>query len=347
MEGYVRIAADELKRVAKAVFTVRAVEDDCAEISSEVLVEADLRGHSSHGVLRLLKWAPGIEEGAIARDNRMEVAGGWGSVMLFAGNRTLGPVSAVSAMEACLQRAKHTGIAAACVTGASHIGMLGYYVEKAASFGSIGIAMCNTEPALAPPNCLDKMLGTNPIAIGLPSSNGEHIIVDMATSVHARGKVVEAQEAGESIPLGWAQGPDGEPTADPGEALKGALLPFGGIKGYALCLAIDLICGGMSGSAVGSKVAGSNNMKNPSTRGDFYMVIDPDSTVGSQAFTDRADTLIAEMRASRTRDGKTLLLPGEPERITRSERLEEGIPILQATLDKLLYLATEASVGMR
>lgn len=347
MEGHEKIGASELKRLAKAVFTARAVDDSCAEISSEVLVEADLRGHSSHGVLRLLKWAPGIEEGAIARDNRMKEAGGWGSVMLFDGNRTLGPVSAVSAMEACLQKAKHTGIAAACVTGASHIGMLGYYVEKAASFGAIGVAMCNTEPALAPPNCLDKILGTNPIAIGLPSSTGEHIIVDMATSVHARGKVVEAQEAGEEIPLGWAQGADGEPTTDPSEALKGALLPFGGIKGYALCLAIDLICGGLSGSAVGSKVAGSNNMSNPSTRGDFYMVINPDSTVGNQAFTERADTLIAEMRSARTRDGKALMLPGEPERIMRNKRMAEGIPMLKATLEKLRYLATEESIGRR
>ncbi len=347
MEGYVRIKAAELKEIAGSVLAVRGVAEDCAETSADVLVEADLRGHSSHGVLRLLKWAPGIDEGAIAKDNLMEVAGGWGSVILFKGNRTLGPVAAMSAMEACMQRAKHTGIAAACVTGASHIGMLGYYVEKVASYGAIGIAMCNTEPALAPPNCKDKILGTNPIAIGLPSSNGEHIIVDMATSVHARGKVVEAQEAGSEIPLGWAQGVDGEPTTNPGEALKGALLPFGGIKGYALCLAIDLICGGLSGSAVGSKVAGSNDMSNPSTRGDFYMVIDPGSTVGSQACAEKADTLISEMKAARTKDGSKLLIPGEPERITRGERLAEGIPILQKTLDKLRYLASEGSINKR
>lgn len=344
MEDYVRVQVGELREIARSVFAIRGVAKDCTEVSVDVLVEADLRGHSSHGVLRLLKWAPGIEEGAIAKDNLIKVAGGRGSVILFNGNRTLGPVAAMSAMEACMQRAKCTGIAAACVTGASHIGMLGYYVEKVASYGAIGIVMCNTEPALAPPNCMNKMLGTNPIAIGLPSSSGEHIIVDMATSVHARGKVIEAQEAGLEIPLGWAQGADGELTTDPREALKGALLPFGGIKGYALCLAIDLICGGMSGSAVGSSVVGSNEMRTPSTRGDFFMVIDPDSTVGSQAFTEKADTLIAEMKAARTKDGERLLLPGEPERMTRSENMARGVPILQKTLDKLRFLASEKSM---
>lgn len=345
MEGYVRVQADELRNIARSVFKVRGVEDRCAGIASEVLVEADLRGHSSHGVLRLLKWAPGIEEGAIAKEDKMAPAGGLGAIMLFKGNRTLGPVAAVTAMEACMRKAKETGVAIACVTGASHIGMLGYYVEKVAAEGLIGIAMCNTELALAPPNCLDKMLGTNPVAIGLPGSSGESIVVDMATSVHARGKVVEALEAGKKIPLGWAQDIEGEPTTDPAEALKGALMPFGGIKGYALCLAIDLICGGLSGSAVGSSVAGSNNMKNPSTRGDFYMVIDPNSTVGKQAFMQKTDILISEMKAARTKDGKPLLLPGEPERMLKDERMKQGIPILEKTLVILRFLSTEESVN--
>ncbi len=195
-----------------------------------MLVEADLWGRNSHGTMRLAKWAPGIEEGTIAKRNEMKLIRRSGSIEWFEGNMTLGPVSAMTAIELCLKRAKESGVAICCVSGASHIGMLGYYAQKAALKGQIGIIMCNTEPAMAPYGGLDKVIGTNPIAVGIPSGVNPPIVLDMATTVHARGRVVEALEEGEELPAGWAEDAFGEPTIDPAKALEGSLLPDRGRK---------------------------------------------------------------------------------------------------------------------
>lgn len=343
MNAKVMVEVDWLRKISRRILEMRGVDKDCSDVVTDMLIEADLWGRNSHGTMRLVKWAPGIEEGTIAKRNEMRLIRRSGSIEWFEGNMTLGPVSAMTAIESCLIRAKESGVAICCVSGASHIGMLGYYAQKAALKGQIGIIMCNTEPAMAPYGGLDKVIGTNPIAVGIPSGGNLPIVLDMATTVHARGRVVEALEEGEELPAGWAEDALGKPTIDPAKALEGSLLPAGGIKGYALAIIVDILSGSLSGSSVGTDVLGSHDMSKASSRGDFYMTIDPDHTVGRSAFESSVMDLAGQIRSSRSKEGMSIMLPGDPEMDERQRRLEKGIPMVQSIVQKLETLASMQS----
>lgn len=256
------------------------------------------------------------------------------------GDRGLGPVVGVHASNRAISRARDVGMCAVCVRGASHIGMLGYYAEMMAQRRMIGICMTNTEPGVAPFGGAEKVLGTNPLAIGIPSRK-EPLILDMSTSVVARGKIVLAKERGEMIPEGWAVDRDGKITTDPKEALDGALLPLGGAKGSGLAIMVDLLAGALSGAAVGKNVRGTLDMTHGSTKGDLFIAIDPAAFVALENFLDSVETLKDQIRQCKRAEGvKTILLPGEFEYLTKEERLRRGIAITEGLHRELIALAT-------
>ncbi len=337
------IVEQRLRDLTERIFRAQGVKDSDARFVTDVLVEANLRGHDSHGVIRVLKWVTGLQSGAInARCSPQHVQETAGACLVD-GDCGLGPVVAKIANDIAAQKAREQGVGMVSVRRASHIGMLQYYPELLASEGLIGVVMSNTESGMAPFGGIDKILGTNPLAIGVPTRSGP-MVLDMSTSQVARGKVVIAKNRGQQIPVGWAIDANGQSTTDPDEALEGALLPAGGPKGSGLAIMVDLFTGALSGSAVTTAVRGTFRMDQEATKGDFFIAIDPGAVGDIEVFLDRVEDLRSDIRNSRTASGVSrIYLPGEFEMECRKDRLEKGITIELDLLQELKILASETS----
>ncbi|TDB87922.1 Ldh family oxidoreductase [Actinomadura sp. KC216] len=334
-----RVSAERLRRLATAVLGGHGVPGDDAALVADVLVEANLRGHDSHGVARLPRICEGLGLGAIRPVACVETVRDGGAAVLLDGRRSLGPVAGVVAADRAVRRAAEHGLGVVGMRGASHLGMIGYYAERIAVAGMIGLVLTNSEPAMAPYGGAERKLGTNALALGFPTG-AEPILVDMSTSVAARGKIMVAQRRGESIPPGWAVDADGADTTDPAAALDGALQAMAGAKGYCLAVAVDLLTGALTGGGVGSEVSGTFDMRRPSNKGDLLVAARPEALAGDGVFLDGAGRLMEDLRSARTRPGVAeILLPGEVERRTRTARLVSGVEVDPRLLDELRELA--------
>lgn len=326
-----------LKKIATSIFERHGVNREDSDIVSEVLVEANLRGHDSHGVVRIPKWIEGINAGAINQHCEPVLVTNFAAVGLLDGDRGLGPVVAKRAIMLAMEKARTYGLGAVSVRNSAHIGMLAWYVEHLAKKGFIGLVTTNTEPGVAPFGSMDKILGTNPIALGCPT-NDTPIILDMSTSIVARGKVVLAQRSTQTIPDTWAIDERGNPTTDPNKALKGALLPIAGPKGSGLSIFVDLLSGALSGSEVGKGVAGTLVMSNRSTKGDFFLAIDPAAFGELDAFITKAKYLRSQIREAQPAKGfDRVMSPGDLELEEKKRRLK-GINLDDGLLKELRAL---------
>ncbi len=321
------VTAQELKTVATRILTPAGVSENDASLVADHLVEANLRGRDSHGIARILGIMKGIEKKTINSSTSISVIRETPAMALLDGKQNIGQVVAMKAMNMAVEKAHNVGIGIVSIRNASHIGFLGYYTEQAAKQGTISIAFTNTEPAMSPTGGAEPILGTNPICIGIPSE-GEPILVDLATSVVARGKIIEFQRKGQKIPKGWAIDKEGADTEDPAAALEGALLPIAGPKGYCLAFAIDILAGALAGAAVGTDVKGTIHTEDICTKGDLIIAIDPQVFNGLPDFLDRVERLNEQIKSCKKAPGVTqIYLPGDPELIARSTRIKEGIPL--------------------
>lgn len=320
-----------LRKLTASVFEHHGVSKEDAKIVSDVLVEANLRGHDSHGVVRVPKWIEGIKAGAINPACQPSLITNFGAIGVLDGDRGLGPVVANRSIMLAMEKARSFGLGAISVCNSAHIGMLAWYAEKLANARFIGLVTTNTEPGVAPHGAVDKLLGTNPLALACPTRD-RPIVLDMSTSVVARGKIVLAQRAKKSIPEGWAIDASGQATTDPTEALNGALLPVGGPKGSGLSVFVDILSGALSGSEVGKGVAGTMNMSNRSTKGDFFLAINPGVFVGDDKFTQKVEDLRTQIRAARPAKGfDKVMVPGDFEHEEKARRTKEIV------IDEVLF----------
>ncbi len=306
---------ERLKDLVLEVLEKRGVE--CSDVIADHFVEAELRGHSSHGVQRVIPLVKGVELGTIRRELEFEVVKETDSSVLIDGKQTVG----IALWSLLTEREFDSPVAVIAVRNASHIGYLGYYTEKLARRGKVAIMVGNAEPAVARPNGPPvKLLSTTPFSVALPSD--PPIVLDMALSATARGKILESLRRGRPIPHGVAVDHEGMITTDPEKALKGALLPMGGEKGFFLMLTLELMVAFLTGSAVGPQVKGVLNTENPPNKGELMIVIDPKYFEENLAAIDYMRQTIGG------------LLPGEHGRKIREERLREGIE-----LDEKLFSA--------
>ncbi len=304
---------------------------EAAAIQTDLLVEAELRGLPSHGLLRLPRLIARIQNGAITpqasgthdwrRDAFLSVDGGQG----------LGPVVAESAIAALSERVARTGIAVAAIRNSNHIGMLAYYSEKAARAGLTMIALSTSEALVHPWGGRRAMLGTNPISIGVPTG-GEPFVMDTATSIVPMGKIHDHANRNAPIPLGWAVDGEGNATTDAHAAKAGAIAPFGGAKGYALGLAFELLVSSLAGSAIGRDVKGTLDDTSICSKGDLFILIDGP----------RYDLVayLEAIRATEPAEGvEQVLIPGERGRATRAKLLVDGIPVADEVWARVAALA--------
>jgi len=317
---------DERKLIVEVLSKLGASQAECA-IQADVLTEGDLRGHHSHGLQRLPVLATRIKKGLIRVNSNPEFVWTADSVLSVDGKDGLGTFVADSALNVAKSALGRRGIVAVAIRNSSHLGMIGYYCEKKARDGLICIAMTVSEPLVHPQGGTEALVGTNPIAIGIPS-DPEPFVFDMATSTSAIGKILAARHRGESIPEGWAVDALGNGTTDPDAALKGALTPAAGAKGYGLGISIGILAGLLPGAEIGRLVAGTLDTEQRCTKGDFFLLLNPAAFAGGPTLSRQVAAYLDDLRHSRPRKGsQSVIVPGDRSRQLREERLRSGIPL--------------------
>jgi L-2-hydroxycarboxylate dehydrogenase (NAD+) len=328
----VRTSASETERLAISVLMAAGVPADAAQLQATVLVEAELRGHPSHGLLRLPRLVDRITTGVA--DPRAHGRHRWAgeSFLEVDGQQGLGPVVAMSALAAVTTRARASGLACAAVSGSNHLGMLAWYAERIASEGFVGICLTTSEAIVHPWGGREPLLGSNPIAIGVPA-DPEPFVLDMATSAASMGKVHDYANRNLDLEPRWAVDADGNPTRSPKAAINGSLTPFGGPKGYGLAIALEVLIASLTGSALGRDVVGTLDATHASTKGDVFVVARPpgDGQVGD------VSAYLALVRGSaRQRDTEPVRIPGDGSRARRRQALEDGFDVPDVIWQSLL-----------
>ena len=330
-----KLPPERLRGLASALLEARNVPFANARLQVDLLLEAELRGLPSHGLQRLPLILSRLDKGLA--DGQARGSGTWRrrSFLSVDGERGLGPVVVMQALQAMRPVVSETGIAIATIRNANHIGMLAYYAEAATRSGLICIVMSTSEALVHPFGGTQAMLGTNPVAIGVPSGD-QPFVLDLATSVVSMGKINHHAMRGMSIPPDWAVDAEGRPTTDANAARTGAIAPFGGAKGYGLGLAIELLVAALAGSDLAPDVHGTLDDIHAANKGDLLILIDAAAGDGSirsiASYLDR-------LRGSRPSDlASPVAVPGDGARQRRAATERSGIELPQPLLEHLLAL---------
>jgi len=341
------VSAARLQAEVTRIFAACGVPAAAAEIVAEALVEADLRGTPSHGTLLVPMYVDRLLAGSVSTEPEAEVVVDAGAIAVLDGHHALGVLTADQAMRRAVDKAGVHGVGLVAVRRAFHFGGAFRYVASAAAAGCIGVAAANTRPLMPAPGGAQAVVGNNPLAIGVPHAP-EPIVLDMALSEAALGKIRLAAQEGREIPITWATDADGRPTTDPQAAVAGLLLPAAGHKGYGLALMLDVLTGVLSGGAFGQGVKGL--YADPSVPNDcahLLMAIDPEPFGGSDVFAARVDELATEVLSARRAPGvDRLYLPGEPEALRAAAARTDGVSLPATVLDALRASAQQVGIEL-
>ena len=338
------IKPDSLRGFEIAIFKKLNMSVECAKTLSECLIEADLQGISSHGAIRIPVYARRIREGLTDISSDITVSSDYPSSVVIDGNNIVGQIASEKAMNMAIEKASVTGIACASLGNINHSGTCGHYSMMAARCGMIGLSFVNTTPLVAVFGGTSKAVGNNPLSIAIPAKNHFPILLDMACSA-AQGKIELLQKQGKPVPEGWAVDADGHPTTDPAKALKGVLLPIAGPKGSGLAIAIDILCGALSGAGIGPEIGHLNDSR-PQNIGAFFIVIDISKFTSLDHFLERVDEYIDYLKGT-ARAGEQIMMPGELNFLMAERRVSEGIPLPITLVDELNSLAEELGISER
>lgn len=326
---------DALDRVTDALAAVGA-DEQSARLQAAHLIEAELRGHPSHGLRRLPVLVERIRAGLIEPNARPTFTWGAGAALNVDGNRGLGPVVAYAAIDELLARVGSTGVAVAAVRRTHHLGMLAPYVERLVAHDCIGVVLSSTEGLVHPWGGAGPLLGTNPLGAGVPAANGS-VTLDMSTGSVSAGKILDYAERGERLPAGWAVDASGRSTQDPAAAVGGSISPFGGAKGYALGLTLGAIVGALTGTSFGPAVRGTLDSTHETSKGDVIMAIALEA-FDQDAQSEELAAYLDLVRASGI-DGRDVSIPGDRSREHRARALEDGFDVLEEVWNAVLGLA--------
>lgn len=304
-------------------------------------LEAELRGQPSHGLLRLPRIVERIHAGLA--DPQAIGEANWNDNMLAVdGQRGLGPIVAMRALDLIIRRAADTGVAVAAISNSNHLGMLAPYVETGARSGMMTIALSTSEALVHPWGGRIAMVGSNPIAVGVPA-DPEPFVFDMATSAVSAGKILDHAHRGVALEEGWAIDTQGRPTTDASAATGGAIAPFGGAKGYGLGLAVELLVGGLASHSYGRDVYGTLDSTEVCNKGDLLIVIRPGDP--ERARSGSSDYLQTIRNSPRAPGVEVIDTPGDRARRRRGQHLVEGLEVPDPVWDRLVDLAAQPRSG--
>ena len=341
-----KISVSTLFEFTKNILLSIGLRETDSEIITESLIEAELRGVKTHGLVRLPVYLARMKQGGINKYPEIKVLNDLGATMLLDGDAGCGQIVGKLAMQEAIKKADIFGISFVGVRNSNHFGIAAYYSLMAARSNFIGFVFSNASPRLAPTGGASKQLGNNPISVAFPVPGGEPIVIDMALSVVAAGKIRLAAANNEKIPLGWAIDKDGQPTTDPQEALEGFLLPIGDHKGYALSFMVDLLCGLLTGSSFGKDVGSIDNLSLPQNEGHAFGAIKISNFMGIEEYGDKVRKFISNLKEGKKATGvKEILVPGEIETRYKNRQLKEGISLEPELIEKLNEIALQLGLS--
>jgi len=328
---------------------LQAVQVPAADalLVAQLMVKSDLVGADGHGIFRLPAYLKRIRAGGVNLHPNIHIERDQGATALINGDNALGHLVMNKAIELALEKVKQHSV---CWIGShygNHSGAASVYVRKLAEQGYIGIYMAvGNANHMAPWGGIDLLLSTNPIAIAVPAGDGPMVLLDIATTVAAYGKVKVAAQKGESIPEGWMIDRYGQPITDPKKSAEGSLLPIGAYKGYGLAVMIGLLAGALNNAAVGKGTIDFNAHHDLVTNtGQTIIAVDPSAFGDKEQFIDRVITLVNDLKSSSTLPGvKEIRVPGEGAAKTMSERMQLGIPMTPELLEALNQCAQECRI---
>ena len=339
------LGAIQLKKIASDILNSAGATSADANIVAEALVEANLEGHDSHGVVRVPEYVHWMEQGLINSEARLRMVAEADAFAVIDGNWGWGQVMGRSAMEIAIQKASRAGAATISVLKCNHIGRVGDYPLMAAKKGMAAIMFVNTHGGgklVAPWGGRERRLSANPISLAVPRSSGKPILVDISTCAIAGGKVTIALNSKKPVPQGCVIDAEGLPSTNPADFFgppEGALLPFGGHKGFALSLLSDILAGAISGAGC--------SRPDTSRVGNSFLttVIDISQFRERTSFDRDVDQLLEYVKSSKLASGfSEILIPGEPEARERARRETHGIPIDDETWRQISETAKQYGI---
>ena len=349
---------EKLREFCTRVFLHFQLPKHDAEQAADVLACADLRGIDSHGVARMYSYFGMLIEGHINPKAKIKIVRSTVSTATVDGNNGLGLVVGPQANRIAMDMAEKAGSGWVSVCNTNHFGIAGYYVLQALERDLIGWAMTNSTKLVAPLWGAERMLGTNPIAIAFPGKKEPPIVIDLATSAAAYGKIEIARRKGEAIPIGWAINREGRNTTSPDELIDGgAMLPLGserergGHKGYALAMMVDILCGPLSGANWGPFAPPFALRQEIPKRGvgkgigHFFGAMRIDGFIDADEFKRQIDEYVRVFRATKPAPGTNgPLIPGDPEREAEQVRRKNGVPLILPVIEDLRDISKKTGI---
>jgi LDH2 family malate/lactate/ureidoglycolate dehydrogenase len=341
-----RFEPEPLRTFGTGVLTALGLPGGDAALVADSLVQADLWGHSSHGLLRLPWYAARLRSGAMRAVTEPAVLTDTGPLVLLDGRDGVGQVLTDRARALAVERARAHGVGVVGVRNSNHFGTAMYFTRRAAGEGFVAVLTTNASPAMAPWGGREKRLGTNPWSIAAPGPDGRVLALDIANTAVARGKIYLARSRGESIPESWALTADGAPTTDPAEGVLGVVLPMAGHKGYAIAFMMDVLSGALTGSAVGTGVHGPYEPEARSGCGHLFLALDPEAFGDRAGYEARVRQLVEEVGSVPLAQGvDEVFTPGEVEDRAQAANLAAGgVVLARDALTELRLLGDETGV---
>ncbi len=341
-----KFRSELLKELISGVFTAAGCDAEDAECVSDHLVEANLAGHDSHGVIRTPIYVRWLQEGNVLANQKIEIVFENDAMALVDGRMGLGQPIARQAMELAFEKTRKQGVGVVALRNSGHVGRVGHWAEMAVQNGYVSLHFVNTSGLgmlVAPVGGINRRLSANPIAVGIPVEEGPPIILDISTSSIAEGKLKVAFNKGVPVPDGCIIDASGRPTNDPkvfyGDP-PGAILPFGGHKGYGLGVVTEILAGALTGG--GCTKPGVTRLE----QGMLSIVLDPAVLPTSDSFLGEIRTFVDFVKGSeKTSPGAEILMPGEIEHRNRQQRLADGIELDEKTWGQIAETARSLDVS--
>ncbi|MDN3017974.1 Ldh family oxidoreductase [Paenibacillus sp. BSR1-1] len=347
MNGFHNVQPVTLEKVVAGILEKNNVPTEDAQVTAASLVDADLRGVSSHGVMRLPIYLSRLQNGVIPGAADVQIIKETASTAVLDGRDGLGQVVSKKAIDILLEKAEKNAISAVTVRNSNHYGAAAYWASKIQEKNMIGFSFSNVEPLMPPPGGAAARIGNNPISIVVPSGDARPIVVDMATSTVPLGKIINAKNKGESIPEGWAVDSTGKSTTDPEKVVNGGFLfPVGGPKGYSLAIIVDVLSALLSGGAIGNEINSMyNDIENPNCVSHFFMAIRIDAFIEPAIFYQAVQRYTSFIKDTPLAEGSSgIFMPGEIEHLNKEKNVTAGINLPDAVFDQLVELANEAGL---
>jgi LDH2 family malate/lactate/ureidoglycolate dehydrogenase len=343
-----RVSVPQLEKFIARAFERVGIPGLEAMTIADLMVRADVQGSEGHGVFRLPQYIRRITGGAVNVKPAIRVVREAAGMALVDGDNGMGHLVMRFATETAIEKAKDAGVAWVGVKASNHAGPASLYARMPLEHDMIGLYLAVGNANHLPPwGGIDMLLSTNPIAVAIPAGEELNVVLDMATTVAAYGKVKTKAQRGEMMPEGWMMDRKGQPLTDPKRSNEGFLLPIGGYKGYGLALIIGLLAGTLNGAAMGKEVVDFNaDDVTPTNTGHVIVAINISSFQPVAEFKTRVDTLVRDIRNSARLPGVDHIhIPGDGSYAMRSDRLANGIPLPPALLASLNQLARELNIA--